>query len=177
MNEFLNLFKDIDGDYFVKILAKIEGHISSVRTVATLYSANNIRESITNKSVANQSKPDSFLLFSAGGRAQIKCWRLNFHQSHHTNALDSLTLSSEDKMTGLSVEKHHSLNCTYELLTTHMLAYKGRKSRKPWKSADYDASPETRYMDLSVFRWSDCSVGSCHQVCFVAAACSDGYVR
>ena len=68
--------------------------------------------------------------------------------------------------------------CSYALLGSHMLSYKGLKQRKPWKKADYDPSPETRFMALTAFPESSLLTPSGgNQNHFVAAACSDGFMR
>lgn len=67
--------------------------------------------------------------------------------------------------------------CRYEQVGSHMLGYKGRKHRKPWKKHLYDISPETRYMDLTAFPISQVLPGVTGAHHLIAAACSDGYVR
>ena len=68
--------------------------------------------------------------------------------------------------------------CSYALLGSHMLSYKGLKQRKPWKKADYDPSPETRFMALTAFTASSLlTSGGGNENHFVAAACSDGFMR
>ena len=67
--------------------------------------------------------------------------------------------------------------CRYEQVGSHMLGYKGRKRRKPWKKQLYDVISETRYMDLTAFSASQILPGLTGTYYVIAAACSDGYVR
>lgn len=69
------------------------------------------------------------------------------------------------------------LRCWSEYLGTHMLHSDRVGNSKPWKKAFYSASPETRYMQLSVFAVQDVHLGYPIELYVVAAACSDGFVR
>jgi hypothetical protein len=152
----------------------------------------------------------SFILFSGGGRAQLKCWRLvlKLYNSVEGRSTSSgarqdcanelkvdLNLGGKPKASDISQgdtdylrEKVPSLNrpvdsnfptvkCSHELLCTHMLQYKTKKASKPWKTFEYDPSLETRFMALSSFRATQMNQECDDGIHFIAAACSDGFLR
>lgn len=108
------------------MIKTLSGHISSVRCLAL------------------SPKPDAAdqILFSAGGRAQMKAWKMA------AKSPDCLCLEFED-------------------LANFMLCSLRQKKRAQL----FD--PETRFMAVTAF-----SV-SCHDLHlhFIAAACSDAYIR
>ncbi|XP_072136378.1 tRNA (34-2'-O)-methyltransferase regulator WDR6 [Mobula birostris] len=120
-------------------LTTVGNHISSVRTLAT---------------APGRGRVSSTLLFSAGGRAELQCFRLLF--GHEDTDL--------------------SLRCQVEHLGSHRLAedWERRKNRHKMLKMD----PETRYMSIAVVD-SGVDPGkdphpSWH---FLGAACSDGALR
>ena len=126
------------GDY--RILSTIHGHISSVRCLAL---------SRDDSSADKQS----IMMFSAGGRAHLKAWRLSYQweedgedsgEEMGNNVNQLATTSSASTLSSTS-----SASCQSHYLATHMLHGKGRKHSKPWKKAAYNPDPETRYMQLS----------------------------
>ena len=69
-----------------------------------------------------------------------------------------------------------AVSCQYKHLATHRLHLKGKRVRKSWRQVTADPSPETRCMALTAFRIT-ADLGVQGSLQFVAAACSDGYVR
>ncbi|RZF34631.1 hypothetical protein LSTR_LSTR010000 [Laodelphax striatellus] len=111
----------------------LSGHLSSVRTLA----------------VVPLRKKNSCLLFTAGGRAQMKVWEVqyDFRNEDEPIVLKSVELAS------------HMINDELEL-------------RKNSKSVLPRLDPETRYMDISV-----CENTEKEGHYNVYSACSDGYLR
>ncbi|NXQ28764.1 WDR6 protein, partial [Alaudala cheleensis] len=125
-------------------LARLSDHISSVRTLA--FAMGPADEGFRDEGL-------SALLFSAGGRAQIECYRL---------------LCTEDTASESAVA------CQVIHVASHRLDKHWEKKKNRHKLVKMD--PETRYMSLSVVPGT-----STKQLPtpwkFLAAACSDGSVR
>ncbi|XP_038041936.2 tRNA (34-2'-O)-methyltransferase regulator WDR6 [Anas platyrhynchos] len=122
-------------------LARLSDHISSVRALA----------------LDSPAQPDtaglSALLFSAGGRAQIECYRL----------LCSADTASES-----------AVSCQVVHMASHRLDEHWDRMKNRHKLVKMD--PETRYMSLSVVPGT--TTEQLPAPCkFLAAACSDGSVR
>ncbi|XP_060064987.1 WD repeat-containing protein 6-like [Ylistrum balloti] len=132
-------------------LTSLQGHISSVRTMAICSSGLPWK----------QPESDRILLFSGGGRAQLLVWRVTMPSlsSHHGN-------------TELMADKF-----SHETLCNYMMDHWNSKNRKPWKGHDLKPNPETRFMDLAVVRAQDVWLMAPISVHILMAACSDGYVR
>lgn len=175
------------------MLRNLKGHISSVRTMA-----------VSEQRLFASDKKQTFVMFSAGGRAQIKVWKIMV--STETNekelgASDSKA-SSGNLMPSIDTnlmpedykdlknkcvhEKEETKSCVkgpchiesnYELLASHMLRDPLNRKSKSWQRRVENMSPETRFMDLTAFhgRLVDSSLPS--SVHFVGAACSDAVVR
>ncbi|NXE74239.1 WDR6 protein, partial [Cochlearius cochlearius] len=122
-------------------LARLSDHISSVRALALAGTTGPSNEGL------------SVLLFSAGGRAQIECYRL---------------LCAGDPTSESTVA------CQVIHLASHRLDKHWERKKNRHKLVKMD--PETRYMSLSVVPGT-----SSEQLPtswkFLAAACSDGSVR
>ncbi|NXX21426.1 WDR6 protein, partial [Podargus strigoides] len=127
-------------------LIRISDHISSVRTLALAGPAGPGDEGFGDKGL-------SALLFSAGGRAQIECYRL---------------LCAGDPASESAVA------CQVIHMASHRLDEHWERKKNRHKLIKMD--PETRYMSLSVVPGT-----SSEQLPtpwkFLAAACSDGSVR
>ncbi|NWI89842.1 WDR6 protein, partial [Pitta sordida] len=127
-------------------LAHLSDHISSVRTLALARSMGPGDEGFSDKGL-------SALLFSAGGRAQIECYRL---------------LCAQDPASESAVA------CQVIHVASHRLDEYWERKKNRHKLVKMD--PETRYMSLSVVPGT-----STKQLLtswkFLAAACSDGSVR
>ncbi|NXR25022.1 WDR6 protein, partial [Cinclus mexicanus] len=125
-------------------LARLSDHISSVRTLAFAMGPGD-------KSFGDEGL--SALLFSAGGRAQIECYRL---------------LCTGD------AASEYAVACQVIHVASHRLDKHWEKKKNRHKLVKMD--PETRYMSLSVVPGT-----STEQLQtpwkFLAAACSDGSVR
>lgn len=94
-----------------------------------------------------------YLVFSAGGRAQLKVWQVNF--KYDPRISPSIDLSCSD-------------------VKSHMLYGQDRYRRKPWQQPRqfYIMEPETRYMDIYAYYPSE---DLKHVLIFIA--CADGYLR
>ncbi|NWU63573.1 WDR6 protein, partial [Pterocles burchelli] len=127
-------------------LARLSDHISSVRALALAGPAGPGSEDVGDKGL-------SPLLFSAGGRAQIECYRL---------------LCTRDPGSESAVA------CQVIHVASHRLDEHWERKKNRHKLVKMD--PETRYMSLSVVPGT-----STEQLPtpwrFLAAACSDGSVR
>uniref|UniRef100_A0A8B9M4T6 tRNA (34-2'-O)-methyltransferase regulator WDR6 n=1 Tax=Accipiter nisus TaxID=211598 RepID=A0A8B9M4T6_9AVES len=127
-------------------LARLSDHISSVRALALAGPVGPGDEGFGDEGL-------SALLFSAGGRAQIECYRL---------------LCSRDPASESAVA------CQVIHVASHRLDEHWERKKNRHKLVKMD--PETRYMSLSVVPGT-----STEQLAmpwkFLAAACSDGSVR
>ncbi|NXP15401.1 WDR6 protein, partial [Thinocorus orbignyianus] len=127
-------------------LARLSDHISSVRALALAGSARPGDESFGDKDL-------SALLFSAGGRAQISCYRL---------------LCTGDPASESTVA------CQVVHVASHRLDEHWERKKNRHKLVKMD--PETRYMSLSVVPGTG-TEQLLTPWTFLAAACSDGSVR
>ncbi|XP_017754598.1 PREDICTED: WD repeat-containing protein 6 [Eufriesea mexicana] len=127
-------------NYTFQTLSIFNGHISSVRFLTCL---NLQSDTLYNK----------YLIFSGGGRAQIKVWEIDIKISK--TFLQSTDISCHD-------------------ITSHMLYGFDRHRKKQWQKCNsfYNIQPETRYMDVKIYR---CNTNLNYVVLFVA--CADGFVR
>ncbi|NWT04447.1 WDR6 protein, partial [Mionectes macconnelli] len=132
-------------------LARLSDHISSVRTLALASSTGPGDEGCGDEGL-------SALLFSAGGRAQIECYRL-LCAGDPESAVESL---------------ESAVACQVIHVASHRLDEHWERKKNRHKLVKMD--PETRYMSLSVVPGT-----STKQLLtpwkFLAAACSDGSVR
>ncbi|XP_071877534.1 tRNA (34-2'-O)-methyltransferase regulator WDR6-like [Bombus fervidus] len=123
-----------------KTLSIFDGHISSVKFINCLNLQTNL---FYNK----------YLIFSGGGRAQLKVWEIDIKDNE--TSLQSTDISCHD-------------------ITSHMLYGFDRYHKKQWQGSkySYNMQPESRYMDIEVYR---CSINLHYILLFVA--CADGFVR
>ncbi|XP_058856500.1 WD repeat-containing protein 6-like [Acipenser ruthenus] len=124
----------------ITALTTLTDHISSVRALATAQ-----RGGLTH----GHTDQLSALLFSAGGRAQLQCYRL--------------LIGWDKQRQGVSCQAIH--------LASHRLDEHWERMRNRHKTVKMD--PETRYMSVAVV---DAGMDGGDAV-FLAAACSDGAVR
>lgn len=127
-------------NYTFQTLSIMDGHISSIKSIAIV----NLESTKLNS---------TYLIFSCGGRAQIKCWQMDIRW-------DKDLLSNEN------------ISCAD--LNTHMLFGKDQNRRKHWQKTkqSYAIEPETRYMDIKAYYPSYKST-----YIFLLIACADGYLR
>ncbi|PSN53207.1 hypothetical protein C0J52_04509 [Blattella germanica] len=125
----------VDDSSVLKPLAVLQSHISSVRALATCL------------------LKDGVLVFSGGGRAQLKVWKF-------------VVVSVEENVPEITCEE----------LFSHMLIDPNKRNKKPWLSTEHNSDPETRYMDLSALMIKSENIGE-DALVFLAAACSDGFLR
>ncbi|XP_027738031.1 WD repeat-containing protein 6 [Empidonax traillii] len=132
-------------------LIRLSDHISSVRTLALASPTGPGDEGFVDEGL-------SALLFSAGGRAQIECYRL-LCAGDPESAVESL---------------ESAVACQVIHVASHRLDEQWERKKNRHKLVKMD--PETRYMSLSVVPGT-----STKQLLppwkFLAAACSDGSVR
>lgn len=121
-------------------LGNFDGHLSGIKCISTI----------------KLKKPDDliskYLVFSGGGRAQLKIWEIRIK--------DKDWISSTD------------LSCLD--IKSHMLYGQDQYRRKPWQEPkqSYIIEPETRYMDICTHYSSE---NANHVLVFIA--CADGYLR
>lgn len=119
----------------------LHGHLSSIRSISLL-------DTIVNENCSKH------LIFTGGGRAQLKVWEITI------NIGDNDDFSTN--------------NVSCKDLVSYMLHGPDKERNKIWigKELMYNADPETRFMDVSVIK------NSHEENCiFVFVACSDGYLR
>ena len=150
--------------------------------------------STLSKPNAKADKADcACVLFSAGGRAEIKAWKIHrTTQEHSTSALatqkenETTQQESCDTTSNSGNPRSHSSTIKqptteskiwHEFLATHSLSGKFRVKYKPWKHKKWDPDPESRYMDLASFQMCSVIARAPRHLHCVVAACSDGFVR
>lgn len=123
-----------------KIIDSFDGHLSSIKCMSLF-------------TLAIEESSSKHLVFTGGGRAQLKVWQI-------TVRTNGASLSDED--------------VTCKDLLSYMLHGPDKERSKIWigKELMYNADPETRYMDLSTMR----NPNDTDEI-FIFVACSDGYLR
>lgn len=132
-------FEDNSHDVFYN-LGNFDGHLSGIKCISTI------------KLKKNDDLISKYLVFSGGGRAQLKIWEIRI----------------KDKDWILSKD----LSCLD--IKSHMLYGQDQYRRKPWQEPkqSYIIEPETRYMDICTYYSSE---NANHVLVFIA--CADGYLR
>lgn len=99
-----------------------------------------------------------YLIFSGGGRAQLKIWGINIKM-----------LTPQDCR-----EKDQERKINVSDVNSHMLYEQNQYCKKPWQESKQSciAEPETRYMDIYAY-YPSFQVN--HVLVFIA--CADGYLR
>lgn len=135
------------------------GHISSVRTLsATTCPLPKLQpsEQINTNTFSDRN---CHLLFSGGGRASLKCWRVDM----------SLIDVDDDSCHGDKVTSSPMV-----FLGEYLFRFSNHRRRR--KKQDLQSLSEIRFMSLT----SLCAIeliDSCQSMYFVMAGCSDGFVR
>ena len=135
------------------------GHISSVRALsATTCPLPRLQP---NKQINTSTSSDRncHLLFSGGGRASLKCWRVDM----------SLIDVDDDSCHGDKVTSSPMV-----FLGEYLFRFSNHRRRR--KKQDLQSLSEIRFMSLT----SLCAIeliDSCQSMYFVMAGCSDGFVR
>ena len=155
-------------------LAVLKGHLSSVRSLAACSHGSKMAQSIdrTEKSFQN-----SCILFSGGGRAEIRAWKLiienskeikAFYAEHVESSMVEPSLSQLSALnanrsafsnldTAISKSKAHlekefvknELLCQHEHLSTYFLGEsRHKKMYTSWKAGKLKLDPETRIMAI-----------------------------
>lgn len=117
-----------------------DGHLSCIKCI----------------SIFNLSEDENFsksLIFSGGGRAQLRIWEVTIKLSN-------------------SLFKSEDLLC--KDVSSYMLYGPDRERDKVWvgKELMYNIDPEMRYMDMSTLKNTHTE-----DEIFIFVACSDGYLR
>ncbi|XP_076618371.1 tRNA (34-2'-O)-methyltransferase regulator WDR6-like isoform X1 [Colletes latitarsis] len=130
----------IKNNFSFRTLGIFDGHISSIRSIATL----NLQSNFPCK---------KHLVFSGGGRSQIKVWEINISDS--VNIVQSTDISCYD-------------------ITSHMLRGFDRIRKKQWQknNKSHIMQPSTRYMDIAIY-----SNTKNERYILLFVACADGFVR
>ena len=139
------------------------GHISSVKALSiTKRPLSQLQQSASN------DKTSSLLLFSGGGRASLRCWRLD-----------------------LSLINADSEGCHGDTMTSSPIVFLGEYSfsfsnhRRRRRKQDLESLSEIRFMSLTTLNAAEIInhsssqdlIDKCQTLYFVMAACSDGFVR
>ncbi|XP_067037076.1 tRNA (34-2'-O)-methyltransferase regulator WDR6-like isoform X3 [Acropora muricata] len=147
----------------VSELFTAHGHISSVRTL------NVVKRPLTQASPCSVNDQNGcHLLFSGGGRASLKCWRVD---------LSVLEVNID----GCHSDK--AAFCPMVFLGEYSFQFSNHRRRR--KKQDLASLSEIRFMSLTSLCASELTnqyphdqfVDSCQSLYFVMAACSDGFVR
>ncbi|GFO34229.1 WD repeat-containing protein 6-like [Plakobranchus ocellatus] len=158
----IGIFLNQGGLSHWKPLAVLKGHLSSVRTLSVCS---------CKAMMAKSSKVPgtSSLLFSGGGRAELRVWRLHLLNCSEAEAVDSKTneIGSHDNKNSENKlfcegdndlisnnSGHHSKEldkstfiCQHEHLCTHFLGeYRHKQRNRSWKVKNLRLDPETRVM-------------------------------
>lgn len=139
------------------------GHISSVKALSVTK-----RPLSPLQPSASNDKTSSLLLFSGGGRASLRCWRLN-----------------------LSLIDADTEGCHGDTMTSSPIVFLGEYSfsfsnhRRRRRKQDLESLSEIRFMSLTTLNAAEIIshsssqylIDKCQTLYFVMAACSDGFVR
>ena len=139
------------------------GHISSVKALSVTK-----RPLSHLQPIASNDKTSSLLLFSGGGRASLRCWRLD-----------------------LSLINADSEGCHGDTMTSSPIVFLGEYSfsfsnhRRRRRKQDLESLSEIRFMSLTTLNAAEIInhsssqdlIDKCRTLYFVMAACSDGFVR
>ena len=169
-------------------LARLKGHLSSVRCVAvlprsTIYPGSDSESQVRDNGDLTLDKRDlpmtelSFLLFSGGGRAELRAWNVKVMSPSNSSNLENVLPQIAQNNTEETTEEttcrvrdfdnlqifngnptSQKLNenvdvsqvtCSYQHLTTHFLGESRHKQRRSaWKTRKLQLDPETRVMDV-----------------------------
>ncbi|XP_068226019.1 tRNA (34-2'-O)-methyltransferase regulator WDR6 [Palaemon carinicauda] len=125
----------------LKTFNVIRSHISNVRAMCCI--------EYMDKNLSGCDRGSSKWIVSAGGRAQLKIWKIFFLQS------------------GNDRKEKFPLDLCCREVTSHMLR---TGSNKTWKSQEMTYDPETRYMEATAFWFSK-------EKSLIILASSDGFIR
>lgn len=138
------------------------GHISSVKALSvTKRPLSHLQPS------ASDDKTSSLLLFSGGGRASLRCWRLN------------LSLIDAD------TEGCHGDTMTSPMVFLGEYSFSFSNHRRRRRKQHLESLSEIRFMSLTTLNAAEIInhsssqdlIDKCQTLYFVMAACSDGFVR
>lgn len=135
------------------------GHISSVRALSATKCPSPKRQPSQQINTKPTGDRNCHLLFSGGGRASLKCWRVN-----------------------LSLVDIDNDSCHGDKMTSSPMVFLGEYSfrfsshRRRRKKHDLQSLSEIRFMSLTSLSATELT-DSCQSLYFVMAACSDGFVR
>ncbi|KAJ7336502.1 hypothetical protein OS493_011707 [Desmophyllum pertusum] len=135
------------------------GHISSVRALSATRPPLPKLQSSEQINTHTPSERTYHVLFSGGGRASLKCWRVD-----------------------LSLIDVDSDSCHGDKMTCSPMVFLGEYSfrfsnhRRRRKKHDLQSLSEIRFMSLTSLSGTEL-IDTCQSLYFVMAACSDGFVR
>lgn len=132
------------------------GHISSVRALCATKSP---RPNIQPKEQINGHPSydrTCHLLFSGGGRASLKCWRVDLSRINDSRQGDKMTSSP--------------------MVFLGECSFRFSNHRRRRRKHDSQSFSEIRFMSLTSLSAANLK-DSCQLLYFVLAACSDGFVR
>ena len=136
----------------LRVMERLQGHISSVRCLAT------------SRSCKCSDGTNAMVLLSGGGRAQLMAWRIWPRHSKCQKYLQEMTLKAGEKNRAefipgssqldiMSTRWHHMS----EQLANHIVIDDdGLRKSRTWKSGDCVFDPETRIMSMTVFPLNAC---------------------
>ena len=138
------------------------GHISSVKALSVT------KRPLSHLQPRASNDKTSSLLFSGGGRASLRCWRLD-----------------------LSLINADSEGCHGDTMTSSPIVFLGEYSfsfsnhRRRRRKQDLESLSEIRFMSLTTLNAAEIInhsssqdlIDKCQTLYFVMAACSDGFVR
>ncbi|XP_034944143.1 WD repeat-containing protein 6 isoform X2 [Chelonus insularis] len=136
---FTELYKILPEKYQLSCLDLIDGHISSVKCI-----------NIINLNSSNEKAGS--LIFTGGGRAQLKVWKVTVDVVEDKFIKDNLEITE---------------------LMSYMLHGTNKDQRKIMlsKQQEYFIDPETRFMDITSYTYVE------KNIVILFVACSDGFIR
>uniref|UniRef100_A0A2C9KQE6 tRNA (34-2'-O)-methyltransferase regulator WDR6 n=1 Tax=Biomphalaria glabrata TaxID=6526 RepID=A0A2C9KQE6_BIOGL len=170
-------------------LTTIKGHLSSVRaiTVSSKIHQTQLPHQCDNSHVNKDQKDDiHFLIFSGGGRAEIRAWKLKLVRASKPKSDQFVEIECNSYMDMRkkgqqeTFQEYSSKNgkvfpsmpdpftCSYEHLSTHFLGESRHKQQySSWKTRRLCLDPETRIMSLAASPLLD--LVNCSQEILLAA--------
>ena len=86
-------------------------------------------------------------------------------------------MSPKSDIIGSDSSLKSDITCQYESLAGVLLGSHKKRKGKPWRVKEDNSDPETRILDMTVFKATDLSENYPETVYFLTVACSDGLVR
>ena len=94
-----------------------------------------------------------------------------------TDVCSTTAESETNPKTDRKTNSQLPISCQYESIAGVQLGSHKKRKGRSWKLKEDNSDPETRILDMTVFRAAEISVHYPDSLYFLTAACSDGLIR